>query len=431
MVTTHDQLHLDPFRGLAVLLALAVMLATGCASRPYQGAPLDRAGFLQRAAVQTQGDLVISAAVPTAAETRALTGLDLYAQGIQPVWLKVENRSDAQARLVLRSVDPEYFSPIEVAYGNRRGYSAEGYAAMERWFHQHGMPRVIPAGETRSGLVFTHLYPGSKGFNLTVFNRMQAHDFTFFVPLPGFVADFMQVDFAALYSDAERRDLTLNELRVALEETLPCCATDPSGELDGGPLNVVMIGSGLAVRRAMLRGGWLETSAAEGVADRPREQRYRGRQPDVIFTKARHDGDERIQIHLWLSPWSLQRKPVWVGTVFYFTASAMGIDLREFDFLPEALVEFAARESVLADVDGAQAFLFQNFWYNGSLKRVGYVDGVGAASVEEPKSVFGGVAYFTSGRRLVLQLSEDPTDVAEIEFLFDLRAGFDREKAGQ
>jgi hypothetical protein len=343
----------------------------------------------------------------------------------------VENRSDAQARLVLHSVDPEYFSPIEVAYMNRRGFSSEGYRDMERWFHDHGMPRVTPAGETGSGLVFTHLLPGSKGFNLTVFNRMQAHDFTFFVPLPGFVADFMKVDFANLYSDAERRDVSLGEFRSLLEDELPCCALDPSGELKGGPLNVVMIGSGLAVRRAMLRGGWLETSAGEDVAERAREQRFHGRQPDAIFSKLRHDGDERIRLHLWMAPWSLRGEPVWVGTVYYFTALAMGLDLADVDFLPPALAKLAARESVSADVDGAQAFLFQNIWYNGSLRRVGYVDGIGAASIENPTIGFGGVAYFTEGRRLVLQLSEEPTDLQEIEFLFDLRAGLDREKEGQ
>jgi hypothetical protein len=419
----------DVLRSLLALLALAVLLSAGCATRPYQGIPLEQAGFLQRAVVQAQGDLVISAAVPDAAETRALTGLDLYRQGIQPVWIKVENRSEAPARVVLHSIDPEYYSPIEVAYKNRRGFSEEGYRELERWFHEHGMPRETPAGATRSGLVFTHLIPGSKGFNLTVFNRMEAHDFTFFVPLPGFVADFMQVDFAALYSAEERRDLGLEELRVVLEEELPCCALDPSGELQGGPLNVAMIGTGLAVRRAMLRGGWTETAAGEGVADRAREQRFRSRQPDAIFSKARHDGDERIQIHLWLAPWSLRGVPVWVGSVFYFTTGAMGLDLSDFDFLPEALVAFAAQESVSADVDSAQAFLFQNSWYNGSLKRVGYVDGVGASSIEEPALGFGGVAYFTSGRRLVLQLSEDPTDLQEIEFLFDLRTGFDRESS--
>ena len=109
-----------------LLCSIFVMsLLTACAST-YRGSDLGSASFLQRAQTQVEGDLTVRAAVPDAAETLALTGLDLYAQGIQPVWLEVENSGDHLARLSMWSIDPEYFSPIEVAYINRKQFSDQG-----------------------------------------------------------------------------------------------------------------------------------------------------------------------------------------------------------------------------------------------------------------------------------------------------------------
>lgn len=43
--------------------------------------------LFQRALSEEQGPLRVTIAVPDAQETQSLTGLDLYSQGIQPVWL--------------------------------------------------------------------------------------------------------------------------------------------------------------------------------------------------------------------------------------------------------------------------------------------------------------------------------------------------------
>ena len=166
--------------------------------------------------------MTISAAVPDAEEARALTGLDLYAQGIQPIWIKIENKAATSARVAPWSIDREYFSPIEVAYMNRKKFSSAGYRDMERWFYDNSLQREIPPGASRSGLVFTNLRPGTKGFNVDVFSADTMHDFTFFVPLPGFTADFMEVDFDGLYEEAEIRELTVEELQLALETDLSC-----------------------------------------------------------------------------------------------------------------------------------------------------------------------------------------------------------------
>lgn len=410
-----------------LLLLLYPIVLVACGSRPYHGAEVNLADFLARSISQDNNKLVVHAAVPDAAETAALTGLDLYGQGIQPIWLKVENRGASRARIATWSIDRDYFSPIEVAYMNRGSFSKTAYADMQRWFYNNGLPRYIPAGETRSGLVFTHLKSGTKGFNLDIFRDQTAHSFTFFVPLPGFTADFMEVKFDKLYSESEVRKLSTGELRMVLEQELSCCATDPTGEQEGIPFNAVLVGTGLALRRSMLRGGWLETAAGDDagrlVVERSRKQSYRGRPPDAIFTQSREDGNEKIYLQLWLAPWLVDSDPVWLGQVFYWSEDnspfAALMDADEKNYLQ--FQAFFVRESAAADLDSAQSYLFQDFWYSGSLRKVGYVSGVGKATLDEPLISFGGNAYFTEGLRVVVFLSETPVALDEGEFLYLLK----------
>ncbi|MEJ2274518.1 MAG: hypothetical protein P8Y01_08075, partial [Woeseiaceae bacterium] len=169
---------------------LAVMLFLGgCSTNAFIAADPDSAAFLERRIVQKNDEVRIAAAVPDAAETEA--------QGIQPVWLEVTNTGSRGLRLLIASIDRDYYSPLEVAWMNRGGYSDKGKADMERWFYENAIDRRIPPGETRSGLVYTHLTPGTKGFNVDVVaSDLDSYSFTFFVPIPGFTADYMEVDFA-------------------------------------------------------------------------------------------------------------------------------------------------------------------------------------------------------------------------------------------
>lgn len=403
---------------LSVFLLLLVL--AGCATRPYQANDLASAGFLQRSLVQEQDGLVISVAVPTAEETLSLTGIDLYAQGIQPVWLQVENRSDSRARVTTWSIDQDYFAPIEVAYMNRKRFSKQGYEDMQRWFHDNAMVRKIPPGESRSGLVFTQERPGSKGLNLTVIHRQTAQDFTFFVPMPGFVADFMQVDFANLYPPEEQRELTILELRDVLEGELPCCSRDSTGEKSGGPFNAVLVGTGQAVRRAMLRGGWLETETDDSVALRARQQLYEGRRSDAIFSQRREDGRERVVLQLWMTPWRVQGEPAWVGIVYYYLDDDSPLSWFDAEIgKGTELFRHFTRESLVADIDSAQRFLYQNLWYNGSLQKIGLVRGVGESSIDAPQTSFSGGTYFSKGFRMVAFLSEGLSALDEVVFLTD------------
>ncbi len=80
-----------------VCLLSVVTALTACSIAGYHGARVAGSSFLNRAIEQQQDDLIVSVAVPDAEEAQALTGLDLYAQGIQPIWIKIENKAATEA----------------------------------------------------------------------------------------------------------------------------------------------------------------------------------------------------------------------------------------------------------------------------------------------------------------------------------------------
>jgi len=384
------------------LYLCGLVLLTGCAGQPYVSNDVSTASFLARKITQEHEALRVSAAVPDAVETAELFGLSLYEKGVQPVWIEVENKSTSMLRLSIWSIDSDYYSPLEVAWMNRKGYSSEGQAAMERSLYDAAIDRRIPPGEKRSGFVFTHLKPGTKGFNVDLISgELRSHTFTFFVPIPGFIADYMAVDFKRLYDDDEIVELDLDTLRPALEQA-EYYASDMSGTLQGLPLNIAVVATPLALRRALLRANWQETELGSDFAGATREQHYAGRPPDGTFIKTRADGTERKVLSLWLMPMRVGQEPVWLGQ----TVTAVGIRGN------------AAEISLVSpDIDTPYIYLMQNFWYSQSLKRIGFVRAGEAVSSAAPAEAFGGWSYYSNGMRGVLWLSEDPVGLDEVRNL--------------
>jgi len=84
---------------LWILATLLCVSLAGCASKAYRPAALDAQPFLARSVTQSEEDVSVTVAVPDAAETRLLTGLDLEDQAIQPIWLQVTNSGSDAFRL--------------------------------------------------------------------------------------------------------------------------------------------------------------------------------------------------------------------------------------------------------------------------------------------------------------------------------------------
>jgi hypothetical protein len=292
---------------------------------------------------------------------------------------------------------------MEVAWYYRKGYSREGKAAMERWLYENGMPRVIPPGESGSGLVFTHLTDGTKGFNVDAYTSNQSFNFTFFIPMPGFRPDYMDVRFADLYQPDELHVVDLDGLREKLA-AYDCCSVDASGSVMGDPLNVAIVATPVALRRALLRSQWQETQSGSEDAALARQHYFDGRIPDGTFHKARPDGSERKELRIWLSPIRFGDVPVWLGQVSYdISATNRNRSFRDYQIDP--------------DIDDARLFVLQSFWYGQSLARFALAGGIPPATIDAPTQNFAGGQWFTDGKRVVLFLAEEPVAMDETEIL--------------
>jgi hypothetical protein len=378
---------------LVVLLICSLLLAS-CGGRAFVHESLDSTDVRNRAEPQSRGPVRVSAAVPGREETVAIFGIALYDQGIQPVWLEIENTGSEQIRYAPVSTDRLYFSPFEVAYKNRGGYSDEARVAMERRFNDLAMPRYVDPGETRSGFIFTHADFGAKGFNVDIFGPEELFSFTFLLRVPGFEPDYANIDFDSIYAAGEITDYVGEELYRALK-SLPCCSEDENGNEDGEPVNIVLISEGPDLLRAMLRSNWIETSAKDA-ASRGSNFLF-GRKQDAIFRYYSFGGDSVYELRLWLAPFTSGQDRIWVGQVSHFFT--LGTAKARFD----------------PDVDTARNFALQNFFYGRTLAQLGWVSGEHVMPADSFWANLDQQRYFTDGYRIILRLSGKPVSMVDSE----------------
>ena len=79
--------------------------------------------FRERAQSKFDDDVRVTAAVLSAEESRQIFGVGLAQNGIQPVWVRVENHDNRPYWLMYSGLDPNYFSPIEAAQTNHSIFS--------------------------------------------------------------------------------------------------------------------------------------------------------------------------------------------------------------------------------------------------------------------------------------------------------------------
>ena len=388
------------------VLVVATALLTACSTAAYKPAPMNVDSLRQRAEVQTFEPLTVKAAVPSAAESESLFGVPLYDNGVQPVWLEMTNRGEERVRFALVSVDPDYFSPMEVSFTHRKGFSRKARAAMDKRFHSAGITRLVEPGETVSGFVFTHLNPGTKSFNVDLFGATTKQNFAFFIEVPGFKPDHAEVDFKSLYSQEEFRELTTVEFRDSLGE-LPGYTANEEGEPSGLPVNAVIVGNGIDVLRALLRAGWHETTVADTNKPDYRQATYYlyGRKPDAVFRYQRKNSVDRNELRLWLAPMRVDGELVWMGQVTNFVGQRTYI---EQVFLGAHLDP---------DVDDARGFLLQNIWYSQGLQAFAWSNVGESISIDQPATDFNGNPFFTDGSRAVLWFSGEPYSLLDTVLL--------------
>lgn len=69
------------------------------------------------------------------------------------------------------------------------------------------------------------------------------------------------------------------------------------------------------------------------------------------------------------------------------------------------------------NVDETREFLLEDLAYSQSLKKAGYLKGVGEVPREQPRGNLTGDPWFTDGYRLVLWVTSEPTPISDLEAL--------------
>jgi hypothetical protein len=419
--TTWTRIHILAMAGALLFLA-------ACSSTPTTyNSPLPEGDWKARITSQEKNGVKVSAAVPSARESQEIFGDSLYKKGIQPVWLEISNDRDVRISFLPVGLDPQYFTPLEVANTELKDKGKDDPTSLvNEFFLNQGMGALqVEPGETRSGYIFSKLDEGTKAFNVDILGATDDSGltdfdtFTFFIPVPGLNIDHYSVDWENLYSDDEWVDLDKDQL-IEIIEQMTCCVTDKKGEGSGDPLNLVVIGYPMDVYTAFIRAEWDETETVTRTSTLKTigsflsggEYRYSpvsglyvfGRAQDVAFQKARENIHERNHLRLWMSRAKFQGVPVWMGQI------SRDIGVR---FTTKTITT----HKIDPDVDETREYLLENLAYSQSLEKFAYVGGVGEVSMDNPEGNLTGDPWFSDGYRIVLWVSREPVSIDDIDFL--------------
>jgi hypothetical protein len=105
------------------VVAVALLLTVGRflvdLVRPYDPEPVGEVAFLDHAQTKTIGPVRVTASALSPQESYAVFGAPLALDGIQPIWLEVENGDTLPLFYLRAGTDPEWFSPYEGYWPNR------------------------------------------------------------------------------------------------------------------------------------------------------------------------------------------------------------------------------------------------------------------------------------------------------------------------
>lgn len=398
-----------------VVAVIGVAALAGCAS---DTAPLDsHTTYLTRAATRAGGGLSVTASVLDQREIQEAFGARLDLVGIQPVWLKIQNLSAYSYVLFLKSVDPDYFSPYEVARRSS-AVSSKPLTELYPFIRDREIDRFITPGEEVAGYAYTHLDEGIKVINIDLVGNQQRQSFNVAVEVPGLQTDYADPD--PRFDASAAPSLDESELRAWIE-ALPCCTRSAAG-VDGDPLNFVLVGALDAVRTALVGQHWDVTAEITSASLRRIMSafifgsRYRyapvsplylfGRQQDMSLQKARAVIDERNHLRLWRAPVTYQGIPVWVGQV----SRDAGVKFSGRFWPPTTHVIDPA-------VDEARFYMEQDIIDSHQVYKIGLAGGVGAATEDMPRFNAEGDPYFTDGFRAVFFIGQKFIPLDSIEVL--------------
>ena len=416
-------------------------------------------GFQERLQWQEEPRARAGVAVLSAEEGRRLFGVDLARRGIQPVFLRIENRSGGSLRLQMVGLDPRYFTPLEAASANHfsflRRLSAFGAIGwlflpvlllaplklltawlangrMDQLFRRRGF-RLAPidAGGKAEGFAFTTLDLGTKAVRVRLVpmgsiresiekalpgggahaahggEESEAIGFEFAVSVPGITADYLDRDFSRI-RPADAVEACPLESLVEKLEAMPAATTNAKGTHGGDPVNLVVIGdfdlllSAFAARwdesESITPGTCWKTVRAFLLGS---SYRYSPVSPLHLFGREQDIALQRTRrsinerIHLRL----------WLTTLDFERRPVwVGQVSRDIGVRFTTKAWNLTTHRIDPDVDESRDYVIEDLMIAGRVAAAGYVGGVGACDRAHPRRNLTGDPYTTDGRRAVILL---------------------------
>lgn len=424
--------------------------------------------FMARAESQESPLAQVTVAVLDAKESERVFGVPLARRGIQPVFLRVVNRSQTHLRLHLVSIDRSYYTPLEAAGVNHfsilKRLSAFGFIG---WFFYLFLPllvllpskvisayranrrmdetfqalafrlRPVPAGGTAEGFVFTHLDFGTKvvrvcfhaastQFDLASLPVDVANpttyrpapgvaigqpvvDLTFTVPVPGIAADYLKRNFDAIYPSTEVTQCDLPQLVQRLT-SMPPATTNLKETRTGDPVNLVVIGEFATILSAF-GARWDESETITF------KTCWKTTRSFLLGSQYRYSPVSPLHLLGRTQDVALQRSRrsinerlhlrLWLTNIRFFGKPVwIGQISRDIGVRFTTKTWNLTTHRIDPDVDESRDYVVEDLMEAERIDAVGYVDGVGECEPAAPRRNLTGDPYFTDGRRAVILLSE-------------------------
>lgn len=401
---SHESRGGRPTRARTALAIGLFMLISACASAPPFQPPTAVYDVVlrERAVSKVDGDIRVSAAIPSREESRSIFGIDLKEREIMPIWVEIDNYGDRHFFFLPTGLDPEYFAPLEAAFlykGSFADHAALGRHLQALHFDTRSL---ISPGETRSGFIFINAVEPSLVAQIDLFGWRWSKRISLSVPVPDADgAHRRAADLRELYAPADLIEIGDDaRLRAALEE-LPCCTTDAAGAGKGLPLNLVVIGNLEEAGPAFVRRGYRYSPAMPLYAI--------GRAHDLSVRKqTRWVAAQPHTLRFWLTPLRYRGKPIWLGQASTRLGGRFAGPAEE-------------APPVAPDVDESRNDVVQDLLYSQSVAGLGFVDGVGRIAAAAQRTTPDGSRYHTDGLRAVMVFTGEAIPLSGID-LFAWRA---------
>jgi LssY C-terminus len=378
---------------------------------------------------KTINGVTVTARVLSDSEARDTYGANLAGKGLQAVWMRIENKTSTEQWMLAAHLDPDYFTADEAAYLFRHRWGGFLQQDLKQRFRDLTMRARLEPGSTHQGHVLLPRREGGRYVEITTNGSGQVRRFGFPLRSPDGHFDYERMNVAEIHKGVKPANLSWTQLRSRLEK-LPAAVTDEDGTDMGDPVNLVIVGDAPLMLAALSECGWAFTHRIDGTTVRrmitaavsgnpyltaPVSSLYLfGRKHDVAFQRSRSNLSQRNHLRLWLAPFTVESRPIWIGQV----SRDIGIKLTQ---------KSPTLTTHVIDpmVDEARQFMLESLLLRFRISDFGFTRASDPVPRSQPRHNLTGDPYFTDGLRLVLVLSRDPVAPEKVRNL-----GWDRTKQG-